>query len=154
MRTAITAIGSLREIIGQGVWLYHRFCLSFRDVEEFLAKRGFIVSYEAIRQWCRKSGPEYARKLRRRRDRLGDVWHQRQILTSRLVSFQGVTSGRGNHGCSSTRMASRSANADAHRTTFRRSFSARECYRRLRWMERESGMPARHQYLEHGKVSE
>ncbi len=49
------------EIIGHGVWLYHRFCLSFRDVEELLAKRGIIVSYETIRQWCRKFGPEYAR---------------------------------------------------------------------------------------------
>ena len=43
-----------REIISHGVWLYHRFSLSFRDVEELLAKRGIIVSYEAIRQWCRR----------------------------------------------------------------------------------------------------
>ena len=50
------------EIISHGVRLYHRFCLSFRDVEELLAKRGFIVSYETIRQWCRKFGPEYARR--------------------------------------------------------------------------------------------
>ncbi len=42
-----------REVISQGVWLYHRFSLSFRDVEELLAKRGVIVSYETIRQWCR-----------------------------------------------------------------------------------------------------
>jgi len=46
------------EIICHGVWLYHRFCLSFRDVEELLAKRGTIVSFETIRQWCRKFGPE------------------------------------------------------------------------------------------------
>ena len=63
------------EIISHGVWLYHRFYLSFRDVEELLAKRGVIVSYETIRQWCRKFGPEYARKLKRRQGRLGDIWH-------------------------------------------------------------------------------
>ncbi len=49
-----------REIISHTVWLYHRFCLSFRDVEDLLAERGIIVSYETIRQWCRKFGPQYA----------------------------------------------------------------------------------------------
>ncbi len=58
-----------REIISHGVWLYHRFSLSFRSVEELLAKRGIIVSYETIRQWCRKFGPEYARQLKRRQGR-------------------------------------------------------------------------------------
>jgi putative transposase len=69
-----------REIISHGVWLYHRFSLSFRDVEELLAKRGIIVSYESIRQWCRKFGPEYARKLKRRQGRLGDVWHLDEVF--------------------------------------------------------------------------
>ena len=64
-----------REIISHGVWLYYRFSLSLRDVEELLAKRGITVTYETIRQWCRKFGPEYARKLKRRQGRLGDVWH-------------------------------------------------------------------------------
>ena len=41
-----------REIISHSVWLYHRFCLSFRDVEDLLAERGIVVSYETIRQWC------------------------------------------------------------------------------------------------------
>ncbi len=40
------------EIISHSVWLYHRFCLSFRDVEDLLAERGIIVSYESIRSWC------------------------------------------------------------------------------------------------------
>jgi len=53
-----------REIISHSVWMYHGCSLSFRDVEELLAKRGIIVSYETIRQWCRKSGPEYVRKLK------------------------------------------------------------------------------------------
>ena len=50
------------EIIGYAVWVYHRFCLSFRDVEDLLAERGIIVSYETIRQWCWKFGPDYARR--------------------------------------------------------------------------------------------
>jgi len=69
-----------REIISHGVWLYHRFSLSFRDVEELLAKRGVMVTYETIRQWCRKFGPEYARKLYRRQGRLGDVWHLDEVF--------------------------------------------------------------------------
>ena len=46
-----------REIISYSVWLYHRFTLSYRDVEDLLAERGIIVSYEAIRFWCLKVGP-------------------------------------------------------------------------------------------------
>src|SRR3989442_11903965 len=58
------------EIISHAVWLYHRFCLSFRDTEDLLAQRGITVSYEAIRQWCRRFGPAYARILRRRQSRV------------------------------------------------------------------------------------
>ena len=60
------------EIISHAVWLYHRFALSFRDVEDLLAERRVTVSYESIRQWCRKFGSEYARRLKRREGRLGD----------------------------------------------------------------------------------
>jgi putative transposase len=63
------------EIISHGVWLSYRFCLSYRDVEELLFVRGVIVSYEAIRKWCRKFGQAYANQLRRRRPKLGDKWH-------------------------------------------------------------------------------
>ena len=73
------------EIISHAVWLYHRFCLSFRDAEDLLAQRGITVSYEAIRQWCRAFGPEYARRLRRRRGRMGDTWY----LDELFVSIQG-----------------------------------------------------------------
>jgi putative transposase len=73
------------EIISHAVWLYYRFCLSFRDVEDLLAKRGVIVSYETIRQWSRKFGAEYARKLKRREGRLGDTWH----LDELFVTIQG-----------------------------------------------------------------
>lgn len=68
------------EIIGHAVWLYHRFCLSFRDVEDLLADRGVIVSYEAIRHWCQKFGLDYARKLKRRQGRLGDIWYLDEVF--------------------------------------------------------------------------
>ena len=57
------------------MWLYFRFALSYRDVEELLAERGVIVTYETIRQWCRKFGQTHANELRRRRPRPGDKWH-------------------------------------------------------------------------------
>jgi putative transposase len=68
------------EIISHGVWLYFRFCLSYRDVEELLFARGVIVTYEAIRQWCRKFGQAYANQLRRRRPRPGDKWHLDEVF--------------------------------------------------------------------------
>jgi putative transposase len=68
------------EIISHAVWLYHRLSLSIRDVEDLPAKRGITVTHESIRQWCRKFGPEYARKLKRRQGRLGDVWHLDEVF--------------------------------------------------------------------------
>ena len=70
------------EIISHAVWLYHRFCLSFRDVEDLLAERGVTVSYEAIRQWCQTFGLNYARRLRRRRGRLGDTWYLDELFVT------------------------------------------------------------------------
>ena len=70
------------EIISHAVWLYYRFGISFRDVEDLLAKRGVVVSYEAIRRWCGKFGPEYARKLKRRQGRLGDTWFLDEIFVT------------------------------------------------------------------------
>jgi putative transposase len=67
-------------IISHAVWLYHRFCLSFRDVEDLLAERGIAVSYESIRQWCNRFGPEYARKLKKRQGRLGDTWYLDEVF--------------------------------------------------------------------------
>jgi putative transposase len=66
------------EIISHSVWLYFHFCLSYRDVGELLFVRGVIVSYEAIRTWCRKFGQQYANQLRRR-PRPGDKWHLDEI---------------------------------------------------------------------------
>jgi len=68
------------EIISYAVWAYHRFCLSFRDVEELLAQRGIIVSYELIRRWCIKFGPRFRRSLRRHEGRLGDTWHVDEVF--------------------------------------------------------------------------
>jgi putative transposase len=68
------------EIISHGVWLYLRFCLSYRDVEELLFARGVIVSYEAIRKWCRKFGQQHANQLRRRRPRPTDKWHLDEVF--------------------------------------------------------------------------
>jgi putative transposase len=68
------------EIISHGVWLYFRFCLSYRDVEELLFARGVLVTYETIRKWCQKFGQAYANQLRRRRPRPGDKWHMDEVF--------------------------------------------------------------------------
>ena len=70
------------DIISHAVWLYYRFCLSFRDVEDLLAQRGVTVTYETIRQWCAKFGATYARRLRRREGRLGDTWHLDEVFVT------------------------------------------------------------------------
>ena len=61
------------EIIQHAVWLYFRFNLSHRDVEDILARRGVIVTHESIRLWCNKFGPRYAHRLRRRHRGYGDT---------------------------------------------------------------------------------
>ena len=53
------------DIISYAVWLYHRFNLSHRDIEDLLAERSVTVSHESIRLWCIKFGPEFAKRLRR-----------------------------------------------------------------------------------------
>jgi putative transposase len=68
------------EVISHCVWLYHRFPLSFREVEELMLERGVVVSYETVRRWCVKFGPAYARELRRRRPRPGDKWHLDEVF--------------------------------------------------------------------------
>jgi putative transposase len=68
------------EIIGHAVWLYHRFTLSFRDIEDLLAERGILVTHETIRQWCLRFGQEYANSIRRRRPQPGDKWHLDEVF--------------------------------------------------------------------------
>ena len=68
------------EIISHCVWLYFRFALSFRDVEEMLAMRGVALSYETVREWCLKFGQTYANDLRRKSPRAGDRWHLDEVF--------------------------------------------------------------------------
>ncbi len=62
--------------------------MSFRDVEDLLAERGITVSYEAIRLWCVKVGPQYARGLKRRQGRLGDTWRLDEVFVT-IRCFRG-----------------------------------------------------------------
>jgi putative transposase len=68
------------EIISHAMWLYFRFCLSFRDVEEILLERGVVLTYAANRQWGRKFGQQYATQRRRRRPRPGDKGHLEEVF--------------------------------------------------------------------------
>ena len=68
------------EVISHCVWLYHRFPLSFREVEELMLERGIVLSYETVRRWCTKFGQRYADSLRRRRPRPGDKWHLDEVF--------------------------------------------------------------------------
>jgi putative transposase len=67
-------------VIQHAVWLYLRFTLSYRDVEELLAERGLDVSYETVRSWVVKFGPIIARRLRRCRPRPSDRWHLDEMV--------------------------------------------------------------------------
>jgi putative transposase len=68
------------EVISHAVWLYHRFTLSFRDIEELLAARGIVVSYETIRQWCKKYGSIYCNQIKKSRGPLGDSWYLDEVF--------------------------------------------------------------------------
>src|SRR5712691_10077305 len=85
MKTTTTSPGSKgfrfpSEIISHAVWLYFRFSLSFRDVDELLAERGIVVTYETVRQWCLTFGQSYANELRRRCPTCGDNWHMDEMV--------------------------------------------------------------------------
>src|SRR6201984_824278 len=68
------------EIIQHAIWLYLRFTLSYRDVEDLLAERGLDISYETMRRWVLKFGPAIARRLRRRRPRPSNRWHLDEMV--------------------------------------------------------------------------
>ena len=70
------------EIISHAVWLYFRFPLSLRLVEEMLLERGISVSYETIRRWALKLGADYARRLKRKAPARSDVWHLDEVVIS------------------------------------------------------------------------
>ncbi len=69
-------------VIQHAVWLYLRFTLSYRDVEELLAERGLEISYETIRRWVLKFGPQFARRLRARRLRPSSQWHLDEMVVA------------------------------------------------------------------------
>jgi putative transposase len=69
------------EIIQQAIWLYVRFTLSFRDVEDLLAERGILVSYETVRRWVNHFGPKIAADLRKRRPKPHTIWHLDEVST-------------------------------------------------------------------------
>lgn len=73
------------DIIAHAVWLYHRFTLSLRDIEDLLAEHGITVSYETVRQWCATFGPHYARRIKKCSGPRGDCW----LLDEVTVSIQG-----------------------------------------------------------------
>src|SRR5207237_2991405 len=68
------------EIMQHAIWLYLRFTLSYRDVEELLAERGLDISYETVRRWVLKFGPAIARRLRQRRPRPSNRWHLDEMV--------------------------------------------------------------------------
>jgi putative transposase len=83
------------EIISHTVWLYHVFSLGLRDVELILAERGVVVSYETVRRWCKKFAASFADRLRRRRPRPGDKWHNGRSLHPDPVRVALSLAGRG-----------------------------------------------------------
>src|ERR687890_74681 len=70
------------EVIAHAVWLYFRFPLSLRLVEEMLLERGIVVSYETVRRWAPKFGPAYARRLRRKTPSRRDIWHLDEVVVT------------------------------------------------------------------------
>ena len=67
------------EVIDHAIWLYLRFTLSFRDVEDLLAERGIAVSYETVRRWVNHFGPMIAAQLRKRRPKPHATWHLDEV---------------------------------------------------------------------------
>ncbi len=70
------------EIIAHAVWLYFRFPLSLRLIEEMLLERGIVVSYETVRRWALKFGPAYARRIRRKTPSRRDIWHVDEVVVT------------------------------------------------------------------------
>jgi len=86
------------EIIQQAIWRYFRFTLSFRDVEDLLAERGIVVSYETVRRWVNHFGPKLAADLRKRRPKPGTTWHLDEVyrkIDGRMVYLWRAVDGEG-----------------------------------------------------------
>jgi len=74
------------KVVEHCVWLYYRFALSYRNIEEMMAKRGVQVTYEAVREWCEKFGSLYAAQLKKQLARIGTKWH----LDEMFIKLNGV----------------------------------------------------------------
>ncbi len=109
MKTNVAAPSDKRhhypaEIIAHTVWLHFRFSLSFGDVDELMAARGVILSYETVRHWTLSFGQHYANDLRRNRPQPGDKW----LCPLLAPSVHGIApSGRHNQGLTRVRLAVR-----------------------------------------------
>lgn len=68
------------EVIRHAVWLYHRFCLSLREISDLLLQRGIVVSHETIREWCLDFGPDFAAQVKKRRPQPGSTWHLDEVF--------------------------------------------------------------------------
>ena len=106
-------------IIIHAVWLYFCVPLSHRDVEALLCVRGVIVSYEAIRQWCRKSGPQFANHLRRRQPRPGDKWYIDEVVLTINKQRHYLWRAVDQHGRVLDILGQRRRNTQAAKTCFR-----------------------------------
>jgi DDE domain len=137
------------EIISHCVWLYHRFPLSLREVEEMMLQRGVTVSHESIRQWCATFGQTYANALRRRRARPGDKWH----LDEMFITINGKTHylwrAVDQHGTVLDILVTSRRDAKAAMRFFRKLFTGLEyrgCWSPTSWAatkRRGAGLPAR-----------
>ena len=86
------------DVIRRAVWLYFRFTLSFRDVEEMLPERGIEVSYATIRCWTIKFGPQFARRLKKQRPAPSPRWHLDEMVCTvggrRMYLWRAVDDGK------------------------------------------------------------
>ncbi|WP_052326665.1 IS6 family transposase [Deinococcus peraridilitoris] len=79
MRQVVEGYGHSKTVSAHAVYLYHRFTLSYRDVQELLVQRGVDVSHETVRSWYQRFGPQYADLLRQREVWRGKTWHMDEV---------------------------------------------------------------------------
>jgi putative transposase len=107
-------------IISHAVWLYHVFSLSPREVESILVERGIGVTHESIGKWCRKSGTGFARELRQRRPRPGDIWHLDEVFLKTDGELHYLRRAVDQHGAVLDILAQERRNATAAKRFFER----------------------------------
>jgi len=110
------------QIISHTVWLYHRFTLSFRDIEDILAARGVIVSYETIRQWCLKITSPITRQLKKKQGKLGDEWFLDEVFIKLNGNAHYLWRAVDQDGCELVVFVSKSRNKKAALKLFRKLF--------------------------------